>query len=381
MSMKTPLHRYRLLSLLILLVMSCAPATAWATCSIQSLAAVDITLTGFDGLKDVPLLQGRITPENPRQIDTPYRGLALLGFAGGQSYPVIIGDTSFAVTITSPAEPPNFTDSGENDYLYQALAGSRPASIEKYPFVDLLFAARELLESTYTISTLTELAAKKNQLNTFVAANYQNLRHSDMLRRLMNQSLMMHEYVPYRIEGEPATAIQQRYQEEVLAGVGSWLKTLSPHIPADQILNACVALYYERSMVAMAALMINRFSDAAFCPGETDKPVRFADDLTLSNGQGTRQARLTDLEGEKTIALVADDCPVSMVAAVVKARELAKSKAATPLIVAPMPTLKDTHRAMARMIRDEQILFINDEKWFREQPAARPRLPLLIESE
>jgi hypothetical protein len=47
-----------------------------------------------------------------------------LVFAGGQRYPVIIGDESFALNIAGPGEPPSFAGSGENDFLYKKLSGN-----------------------------------------------------------------------------------------------------------------------------------------------------------------------------------------------------------------------------------------------------------------
>ncbi len=76
-----------------------------------------------------------------------------------------------------------------------------------------------------------------------------------MIRRLVGQYFMMHEYVDYHIEGAPAADIKKRYQKEFLAGVGDWLKILSPHISETEILNYCVSLYYNRSMVTLASLI------------------------------------------------------------------------------------------------------------------------------
>ncbi len=104
-------------------------------------------------------------------------------------------------------------------------------------------------------------------------------------------------------------------------------------------------------------------------------------DLKVTDTHGKQQGTLADFKGDKTIALVADDCPVSMTVAVAKARELARHPTANPLIVAPLKQLSDKHLAMAKMIREEKILFINDEKWFREKPAIRPKLPVLFEAE
>ncbi len=370
---------YRFLCLLITLVSCLAPVTVWAKITIQTQTAVEITLTGFDGLEDLALFQGKIAKDHPQKFDTPYRGLALLGFAGGQSYPLIIGEAPFVLKITDPGKPPSFIGSGENDFLYRSLSGVAAVSNGKYPFADLLLRAKGLLESTYTIKTMAQLAAKKKELAGFVTSNYQSLRHSDMVRRLMAQSFMMHEYVDYRVAGEPATTIQARYRQEVLAGVAGWLKALSPHIPGHLVVNSCVSFYYERSMVSIASQIMGRFPAEAICPGETDATLRLPEGLRVTDARGKQQGTLADLKGKKNIALVSDDCPVSMVAAVVKARELARQKTANPLIVAPLQRLSRKHLAMAKMIRDEKILFIDDEKWFRGKPATLTRLPAFIE--
>lgn len=373
------MNRYRWPYFLITLLLLWAPVTAWATFTIQTQTAVEITLTGFDGLEDLALFEGEIAKGHLRGIDTPYRGLALLSFVGGQSYPVIIGDGPFVLKITDPGKPPSFTDSGENDFLYRSLSGVEAVSNGKYPFADVLLRAKNLLESTYTINTMTQLAAKKKELAGFVASNYRNLRHSDMVRRLMAQSFMMHEYVDYLVEEEPTTAIQARYGQEVLSGVGDWLKALSPHHPGHEVVNTCVSFYYERGMVSMASQIIDRFPAEAICPGEPAVTFHLPEDLTVTDARGKPQGTLADLKGEKTVALVADDCPVSMTVAVVKARALARQKSANPLIVAPLQRLSKKHLAMAKMIRDEKILFIDDEKWFRGKPANWPRLPFFFE--
>jgi len=290
---------YLLRCLLIPLVLLWLPTTSWATLTIYTQTPINITLTGFDGLNNFPLFQGKITTENPQEIDTPYRGLALLGFAGGQSYPVIIGEAPFVLQITSPGTPPSFADSGENEFLYRSLAGHEAASDKAYPFANVLLAARSLLESTYPITTMAQLTAKKNELTGFVTQNFQHLRHSDMVRRLMAQSLMMHEYVSYHAEREPATAIQQQYQQEVTGAVSGWLKALSPYIPADEIINASVACYYDRSMVTMASLIIDHFPDEAICPGEPDMTYPLPQDLRVTNAHGKQQGDVGRIKRQK----------------------------------------------------------------------------------
>ncbi len=90
---------------------------------VHSQTAVDIELTGYNGLTETLVFTGNVVPGSGQEIQTPYRGLALLGFAGGQRYPVIIGDESFILNIAGPGEPPAFEGNGENDFLYKKLSG------------------------------------------------------------------------------------------------------------------------------------------------------------------------------------------------------------------------------------------------------------------
>jgi hypothetical protein len=83
----------------------------------------------------------------------------------------------------------------------------------------------------------------------------------------MAQYFMMQEYVNYHTEGIPASDIKVKYQQAVLDGVGNWLEILSTHIPGYEILNYCVSLYYNRSMVTLASLIIENFRAVAYCPG------------------------------------------------------------------------------------------------------------------
>ena len=63
------------------------------------------------------------------------------------------------------------------------------------------------------------------------------------------------------------------------------------------------------------------------------------------------------------IAFVSDDCPVSMVATVIKARQFADQNKGGQLIVAPLQQLSETHLLMNRMVSNGNMLFINDEQW------------------
>ncbi len=368
-------------SLIIFLLFICSVLAANdADCAklfIHSKTAVAIEIVGFNSLAETSLFKGNLKPDSKHEINTSYRGLALLVFAGGQSYPVIIGDESFPVTIANPAEPPSFANSAENDFFYKALTNKTQVP-EQYAFASLMIQAKYLLDSSHSIRTAQELRAGKKEFQQFVAENYQNLRHSDMIRRLLGQYFMMHEYVDYHIEGAPASNIKKRYQKEILTGVADWLKILSPHISEQEILNYCVSLYYNRSMVTLASLIVDTFKDAAYCPGDAPETLSFPDDLQILAPGQNKTENLGTIKGNKLIAFVSEHCPVSMVAAVSKARKMAKEKQTIPLIVAPLEKLSGKHLAMSRMIRNGKLLFVSDEKWRKENLTKKIKLPLFI---
>ncbi|MBU0485762.1 MAG: hypothetical protein KKB30_14755 [Proteobacteria bacterium] len=368
-------------SLLVLTIFHGADS-AWAKVTIQSSISTEIELNGFNGLHQSSIFKDVITADSKQEIDTSYRGLALLVFAGGQSYPIIIGTDPLTIRITDPNQPPSFAGSGENDFFYKLLA-SEDTALQKtskpYDFAHLMLQAKDLLASSQAIHTVEELAAKKKEFHNFIGNHYQDLKHSDMTRRLIAQYFMMHEYIDYHSKGAPATDIRLKYQKEVVNGVGNWLEILKPYLAEQEILNYCVSLYYDRSMVTLASLIIANHRDAAYCPGETTDGWKFSGDLLVTETNGAKEKKLADFKGPKIIAFVSDDCPVSMVETVSKARKSAGQKENLPVIVAPLQKLSSKHLAMANMISKGNIFFINDEKWQKATPAKKIKLPLFVE--
>jgi hypothetical protein len=351
--------------------------SAGAMLTLHTQSAVDLELVGYDGLAEMSLFKGSIGAGEKQEIATPYQGVALLRFAGGQGYPVLLGDESFALSIAAPTEPPAFAGSGENESFSNRLAGKGP-DVPSSDFALLLLRAKVLLESTYPIRTIPELTAKKEELHAFVRDHYASLRHSDMVRRLMGQYFMMHEYVEYHGEGTSPTDIRTRYQQAVVDGVGNWLAILGPHIPEHEILNYCLSLYYQRSMVTLAALIAENFQSTASCPGVEKETWSFPHDLLVAGADGHGGRQLETIKGEKIIAFVSDDCPVSMVATVIKTRQIADQGKRVQLIVAPLQQLSETPLRMNRMVSNGNMLFINDEQWRKENLAEKIRLPLFV---
>lgn len=361
----------------LLLTVSFGSDSAWAKIVVHSLSTVDIELLGYNGLNDNSIFKGGLKKDNKTEINTPYHGLALLVFDGGQRYPVIIGNKSFTLKIADPNKPPSFKDSPENNFFYKSLSGG-DTTPEQYAFALLMIQAKNLLESSASIKTVKELKTKKKEFHEFIDKHYDNLKHSDMVRRLIAQYFMMHEYVDYHTEKLPATDIRVYYQKEIMDGVGNWIKRLKPHLPKQEILNYCVSLYYNRSMVTLASQIINNFSNIASCSGEKKESFSFPGNLIVVESGDALKRKLSDIKGNKVIAFVSEDCPVSMVETVVKARELAAKREKMPVIVAPLQKLSGNHLNMARMVHDGNILFINDEKWRKENLPEKIKLPLFV---
>ena len=353
----------------------CKPA--WTMLVIHSQTAVDIELIGYNGLAGSSLYNGSISAGGKHEINTPYRGLALLVFKEGQGYPVIIGDKPFTLKITDPTESPSFPGNGENASLYKVLSGGAPGQ-GQYDFALLMIQAKQLLDSNHSIHTIKELTARKKEFHEFVRKHYESLKHSDMVRRLVAQYFMMHEYVDYHTEGAPATDIRVKYQKAVLNGVESWLGILKAHIPEHEILNYCVSLYYNRSMVTLASLIIENFRDVAYCPGAENETFSFPEDLLVTDANGNRERQLLELKGSKIIAFISDNCPVSMVETIIKVRQLANRKKDEVVIVAPLQQLSSNHLAMDRMTSNGNMVFIDDEKWRKENLIKSIKLPLFI---
>lgn len=100
-----------------------ARAVHGAILTINSSTTVDLELVGYDGLKVVSLAKAKMPAGGSTTVDTPYKGLGVLVFAGGQSYPVILRDESFTLHIVNAARPPSFTGSKANEYFYARLSG------------------------------------------------------------------------------------------------------------------------------------------------------------------------------------------------------------------------------------------------------------------
>jgi hypothetical protein len=131
-------------------------------------------------------------------------------------------------------------------------------------------------------------------------------------------------------------------------------------------------------MVALASLIIDNFKDVSYCLGDEQELFSFSEDMHITVADGKQERKLLDFKGTKIIAFVSDDCPVSMVETVSKARQLADQKENVPVIVAPLQKLSRNHLAMASMIRHQNILFINDEQWRKENLPKKIQLPLFV---
>lgn len=358
----------------------CGPQLAWPKIIIHPCTNIGIELIGYDGLDSISLFKGNVIAENNIEINTSYKGLVLLVFSSGHSYPILHRDTLLRLKITTPSIRPSFPIGNENEFFYKSLEGRRTGN-GKYALTKLLMKSEKLLDSSHDIHTMEELSAKKQEFHGFVEKHYHSLKHSYMIRRLIAQYFMMHEYINYHVKGAPTTDIRVKYQQAVLNGVRSWLQTLKPHIPDHEILNYCVSLYYNRSMISLAWVIINTFQDIAYCPGNQKTSFDFPDDLLVTNSNRKTKFVVGDITSKKTIVFVSDDCPVSLVAAVTLARKFPAQKNNPKLIIAPIQQLSDKHLGMSRMVSAGEMLFVDDEKWRAENLSTKIQLPLVKEIE
>ncbi len=362
-----------------ILLVFALPCSGQAGLVIHSKIAIDFKLQGYDGLKSILIYSGTLPAGGIQDVETQYNGLARLIFPGGQTYPIIIGSKSSVATITGSDETPSFAVEDENQHFYKLLVDGDPVD-NGYGFVGLMIQGKQLLESSSSIKTVNELQAKKAGFQEFMQHNYLDLSHSDLLRRLIGQYFMMHEYVSYHREGSPASDIQLRYRREVLSGVKTLLSLLQDHIPENELLNYCVGLYYDRGMVTMASFIVDNFNTIVYCGNDNRNLTVFPAHLKLVNADGSTAGKLGFLlNEEKIVSYVSADCPVSMVRTVIKAREIAETKnegVNRLLIVVPLEKLSEKHRAMSRNVSGGTILYVDDESWV-ENSSQNIRLPLI----
>ncbi len=347
---------------------------------IYTKTAVAFELQGYAGLETISIYRGTLTDGESRRVETSYKGLAMLIFSGGQKYPVIVGRNSSEVIITSPDKAPSFEGGDENYHFYTLLSGAEAAD-KGNSFARLMIQGKELLDSSSSIKTVAELQAQKIKFQEFVQRNYLEVSQSDLLGRFISQYFMMHEYVHYHREGIPGEDIRSRYQQEVLAGVRSLLALLQEKIPENKLLNYIVGLYYNRGMVTLASFIADNFREVAYCSGEVPELDDFPQDLKLIGSDGSATRTLGTLKGSKLVSFVSSDCPVSMVATVIKAREAADEKGHAGnrfIIVAPLEKLSAKHRAMSRNVSGDTMLFVDDAGWQKKYQSKDIRLPFFV---
>lgn len=349
---------------------------AKASLTIHSNEGVHLQIIGYNGFAKVTLFLDTLKAGIKQHAETDYKGLALLLFKQGQVYPIILGNQPLQLIISNPNVPPSFSGSDVNEYFYSLLSGAEKVPVQ-YDFPDLMIESKRLLDSTGSIRTVEELQVVKEKFHDFVSVNYQELYHSDMLRRLIGQYFMMHEYVDYHVLGAPDTDIRVRYHKEIMDGVGNWIDLLKHDIPEHEILNYCVSIYYDRSMVSLAYKIIENFRDVAYCPGDESQTPFLPPGLALTDADNN-QTTLERVGGKKAITFISDDCPVSKVVTVVAARRFARQKDTT-LIVAPLQPLSDSYLSIQRMVSGGKIMFIDDEKWRKKNVPLGMKLPKLTQ--
>jgi hypothetical protein len=172
---------------------------------------------------------------------------------------------------------------------------------------------------------------------------------------------MMHEHVSYHTRNQTVNDIQKKYRDGVLECATGWFEELRRYLPEHEIINYIISLYYDRNMVSMASLIAVAHREAAYCPGVEVKDYNVIGNPALTGVKGVMKVRADEINKKKLWAFVSEDCPVSMVDTVMKARRLADTE--TILVVVPQERLNDRHKSIRRMVSGGVILFVDDEQW------------------
>lgn len=371
---------YVLLYMLLILTVLFRADGVRADLMLQVGVAGEAELLGYDGLQEQSLFKGTLPAKAEQRIRTSYQGFALLKFAGGQQYPLLLGEHTFTVTFTDPTARPVFTGSGENEFFYKILTEQKQETEDgaTYPFAALLLQGREIIQNSRSITTIAQLHEQKKLFHEFVRAQYTALRHSDMVQQLLAQYFMMHEYASYHTEGGPAVDIQRKYVQEVLSGVKDWLAILKPFVPENEVLNYCVSLYYRRSMVSLAAVIIDQFPNHAWCAGRKKEEFSFPSEISVTEPDSAVSSHLGRFIGRRLVAFVSENCPVSLVQTVRTARRIAEQHEPTALFIAPLESLGPAHLSIRKMVSGGAMFFIDDEQWRKDNLAEKIRLPLFV---
>lgn len=347
---------------------------AGAELSISSATQMKVELYGFSALKERLLYRGVISPGSQLDIPTDYEGLGLLKVTGGKEYSVILGKEPVTIIFTLPNSSPQFVNSPENGVFSAWQQTTVTEGTEKFPFTKLLIEAKTLLETSRQITTPGELTTQKNLIHDFISRNYLSLSKSDMIKQLVVQYFLMHEYISYHTVSSSTDTLQLNYREEILDGVKSWRRILGKHMAEDEIVSFCVSFFFKREMVTLAYLLMEDNRDVATCPGEAPFPLQFPDTLKLTFGEGI-ETELGKILTPKLVTIISTKCTFSMVESVMKARELVEKRKGVAMIIATVEPLNREHLAMSQLVNGGLLLFVNDEKWRVEQFKNKPFLP------
>ncbi len=390
---------------------------------IKSDAIVDIILEGYNGFSSFTIAELHIDSGSTATINTDYEGLVLLIYPQGQRYPLILSDDKLEINIHSPGVKPDFINSQENEFLYDYLSKYRKLEYQlmllketmsemessdpffpelekeqlrvqaereklkctlttnEYPMASTLLAARLLNESTYNIKTSFELNERKEAYHQFVKENAGRLIHSDMLMELARQYFMMHEYVSFIPEGTKDIMYgKMEFNNAIISSAGNWIDLLQDMVAAEKVLDFCVGLYYDRSMVGQATGIIDAYREIAFCPGTGSIEFNIVEevtDLSVVDSKGFNKMPMSALNLYKVLALVADTCNISKVETIALARLITEKKIAATVVVVPSGQLTENYKIMDRMYTGT-FYFAQDEGWYQQNIKSHGTIPLFI---
>ncbi len=202
---------------LVLFIFQACSSIDEKTIIIQSESNLGITIIGFNDFKSFEIAQLELEPGEDYNVNTTYKGLALIKKKNGGQYPLIINNNPNTINITFNKESGSIiiSNSPENDFLYSWLVDLRHMNYRlrrldeqikssdtstvvsdsirseyeglllskneleeevyesEFEIASAMLQARLLNESTYQLKNLDDFESKKDDYHKFIKENYQ----------------------------------------------------------------------------------------------------------------------------------------------------------------------------------------------------------------
>jgi hypothetical protein len=371
------------------------------------------TVRGFDAFRAFDIAEVDLPAGRDTIITAHYCGLALIRYANGSVYPLIMEGADTEVRFGNDSPLPIFPEGSENQFLYAFLTthhelGSRTAYLQnlmsgvadvpdtldgiseeigllklmldslaaslpdpEYPLASFFLRGRMLIESSYGIRTQEELENHKQEFLAYIGNGFTQLRHSDLIQETGRQYMMMNEYV---LTGKNTVS------ETRIGDVAAWVEMLDGLVPAREVIDFFTGVFYERSMVSQASAIVHAFRGdifpAAF-PGFPFQPCDTVPGLLLTNEEAVRTENLADWDVPKVLSFVSAGNMASLSETVMLVRNIGDAGMFLPVVAVPLEGFSVAHTGMHRLCRGF-LFYAMDEEWRKQYLHSGMQLPCFL---